>query len=62
MKRNIGSIDRAIRIVAGLFILSLLFWGPKSYWALLGIAPLASALIGVCPPYALLGVSTRKIK
>jgi hypothetical protein len=60
MKRNIGAVDRTIRIVVGLFILSLIFWGPKSLWGLLGLIPLVTALVGWCPPYQLLGMTTRR--
>jgi hypothetical protein len=60
MTRNIGSVDRVIRVIVGLFILSLLFWGPKSLWGLLGLLPLITAAVGWCPPYSLLGISTCK--
>ena len=62
MTKNIGLVDRVLRIIIGLVVLSLIFWGPKSYWGLLGIIPLGTALIGWCPPYSLLGVSTCKRK
>jgi hypothetical protein len=55
---NIHPVERVLRGVAGLFILSLIVWGPRSYWGLLGILPLATALVGWCPPYSLLGIST----
>jgi len=61
MKKNVGAVERVIRIIAGIAILSLAFIGPKSPWAYLGIIPLATGLIGWCPPYALLGISTCKI-
>ena len=60
MKRNIGSVERIIRIIAGIAVISLAFVGPKSAWAYLGIIPLATGLIGWCPPYALFGFSTCK--
>ena len=60
MKMNIGSWERTFRIVAGLVILSLAFFGPRSPWAYLGIVPFLTGLIGWCPPYALFGVSTCK--
>ncbi len=60
MKRNIGSIERVVRIIAGLAILSLAFIGPQSPWAYLGIIPLLTGFIGWCPPYALFGISTCK--
>jgi hypothetical protein len=60
MKKNIGSTERIIRIVAGAAITSMAFFGPHSAWAFLGIIPLATGIIGWCPPYALLGFSTCK--
>jgi predicted metal-binding protein len=60
MKKNIGGVERAIRIVAGLGILSLAFIGPKTPWAYLGIVPLLTGLTGWCPPYAILGINTCK--
>ena len=60
MKKNIGSVERVIRVIAGIAILSLAFVGPRSPWAYLGIIPLVTGLVGWCPPYALLGISTCK--
>lgn len=62
MKKNMGSVDRVIRLIIGLFLISLIFWGPKSYWGLIGIIPLLTAFAGYCPPYAILGISTCKKK
>lgn len=58
MKANIGSVERIVRVVVGLGVLSLAFAGPRSAWAYLGLLPLATGLVGWCPPYALLGIST----
>jgi hypothetical protein len=58
MQANIGKIDRIIRIVAGLLLLSLIFIGPKTLWGLVGLVPLATAFINFCPAYKLLGVDT----
>ena len=60
MKKNVGVAERVIRVIAGIAILSLAFVGPKTPWAYLGIVPLATGLIGWCPPYRLLGFSTCK--
>ena len=60
MKKNIGDIERLIRVVTGLAIVSLFFVGPKTPWALLGIVPVVTGLVGWCPPYTLLGINTRK--
>ncbi len=58
MKSNIGRTERIVRIVVGIGILSLAFVGPRASWAYLGALPLLSGLVGWCPPYALLGIST----
>ena len=58
MTRNIGGLDRALRVIVGLVLLNLVFVGPKSLWGLIGLVPLATAAIGWCPPYALLRFST----
>ena len=55
---NEGTIDRAIRVVVGVIVLSLFVWGPRTPWALLGLVPLVTGLVGVCPLYSILGVST----
>jgi hypothetical protein len=60
MKKNIGAVERLLRIIAGMGIFSLAFVGPHSPWAYLGIIPLATGLIGWCPAYALFGFSTCK--
>ena len=46
MKTNIHPIERKIRVVAGLVIASLAFWGPANLWFLLGLIPVATGLIG----------------
>ena len=58
MKQNVGSIDRAIRAIVGIGLISLVFVGPQSVWGWIGVVPLATAIIGWCPPYALLGINT----
>jgi hypothetical protein len=58
MSRNAGTLDRALRIGAGLVLLSLVFVGPKSTFGLFGLIPLVTGLIGYCPLYGLLGVRT----
>ncbi len=62
MTKNIGTIDRSIRAVVGLALIALVFVGPQTMWGWVGIVPLATALIGWCPPYALLGFSTCATK
>ena len=62
MKVNEGSIDRVVRIVAGLVLISLVFIGPQSPWGWVGVIPLATGLIGWCPAYTLFGIDTCKMK
>lgn len=57
---NIGTLDRAVRILAGVALLSLIFVGPRSLWGLVGLVPLLTGLIRWCPAYSLLGFATRK--
>ena len=58
MTSNVGSIDRVLRIIVGIGLLSLVFVGPKTLWGLIGVVPLLTALIGWCPAYVPLGLST----
>ena len=60
MKQNIHNIERIIRVLLGIIILSLVFIGPKSWWGLIGILPILTGLSGWCPPYQLLRISTCK--
>ncbi|MEZ5459677.1 MAG: DUF2892 domain-containing protein [Steroidobacteraceae bacterium] len=64
MKANVGGIDRVLRIVAGLALLSMVFVlpEPNRWWGLVGIVPLATALLRFCPLYALIGVNTCPAK
>ena len=62
MTKNIGTIDRAIRVIVGLVLIALVFVGPQTPWGWLGIIPLGTALIGWCPPYAMFGINTGASK
>ena len=58
MKKNVGGIDRTLRIVLGLVLIGLAASGTEGWWGYLGVVPLLTGLIGWCPPYALLGWNT----
>lgn len=58
MKQNIHPVERLARVIVGAILMSLAFWGPANPWFLLGAIPLLTGLVGWCPPYALLGIST----
>jgi hypothetical protein len=62
MKTNVGGADKALRIIAGLAVLSLFFIlkGDARWWALVGIVPLLTGITGYCPAYLPFGMSTGK--
>jgi hypothetical protein len=62
MKKNVGGIDRTLRIVLGLVLIGLAASGAVGWWGYLGVVPLLTGLIGWCPPYALLGWNTCSMK
>jgi hypothetical protein len=62
MYQNEGSIDRVARVLLGSLLLSLFFFGPHTWLGLLGIVPLLTGVVGFCPLYRVLGVSTRTTK
>ena len=62
MKSNVGSIDRIVRIAIGLVLIGLAASGTVGLWGLIGVMPLATGLVGWCPPYALFGWNTCAMK
>jgi uncharacterized membrane protein YccC len=58
MTANVGSLDRTLRILVGLGLISLVFVGPHTPWGWIGLVPLASGLFRFCPAYTLLGIKT----
>jgi hypothetical protein len=60
MQTNVGGIDRALRIIVGLGLLSMLVFvqGDAKWWGLIGAVPLFTALMRWCPAYTLLGIKT----
>ena len=62
MTRNVGSIDRIVRIVVGFGLISLAFWGPQTPWGWIGVVPLLTAALGFCPIYTMLGFSSCPMK
>ncbi len=56
---NIGNKERGLRIIVGLGLASLAFWGPENLWFLIGLVPFLTGVIGWCPPYQLLGINTK---
>ena len=57
---NEGTLDRVIRVVAGLVLLSLVFVGPRSAYGWIGIVPLLTGMVGFCPLYRLFRIRTLR--
>ena len=60
--KNEGTIDRALRVLLGLGLLSLVFVGPQTAWGWIGVVPLVTGLIGSCPVYSIFGINTCSVK
>ena len=57
---NEGNVDRGLRVLVGLALLSLTIVGPKTPWGYLGLIPLVTGVVGICPLYTLLGIRTNR--
>ena len=62
MTKNVGGIDRVLRIVLGLVLIVLAATGTVGLWGYIGVAPLLTGLMGWCPPYAILGFNPCSTK
>lgn len=60
--QNEATVERVIRVVAGVVLLSLVFVGPQTLFGLVGLVPLVTGLMGSCPIYTLFGFSTCPMK
>ncbi len=58
LQPNIGTADRIARLLLGVVLLSLTVVGPQSLWGLIGVIPLLTGLVRMCPLYALIGLKT----
>jgi hypothetical protein len=58
MVKNVGTVDKALRVIVGLALIALVFVGPKTPWGWIGIVPLLTAALSWCPLYAVLGIRT----
>ena len=60
--KNEGTVDRVLRIVVGLVLISLVFVGPQTAWGWIGVLPLVTGAIGSCPAYSVFGINTCGVK
>mgnify|MGYP000214483612 CR=1 FL=1 len=58
MTKNVGGIDRILRIVLGLVLIGLTVSGTIGVWGWVGVVPLATGALGWCPLYTLLGINS----
>lgn len=58
--KNVGTLDRLVRIVLGIVLLALVFVGPETRWGWLGLVPLLTGLVGWCPLYRVLGIGADR--
>jgi hypothetical protein len=62
MKINEGTIDRALRVIAGLVLIGLAATGTVGVWGWIGVLPLVTGIVGFCPAYAIFGMNTCPMK
>jgi hypothetical protein len=62
LKANEGTIDRAVRIIAGLALIGLTVTGTIGAWGWIGVMPLVTGIIGICPAYSIFGMNTCPMK
>ena len=62
MTKNVGGVDRTLRIVVGLALIAAAATGAIGVWGYIGVVALGTGLLGWCPPYAILGFNTCKTK
>jgi len=56
--KNEHTVERVLRVLVGIGLLGLVFFGPKTAWGWIGVLPLVTGLVGSCPAYTLFGIST----
>ncbi|MHB1104452.1 MAG: YgaP family membrane protein [Devosia sp.] len=64
-KKNVGTIDRIVRVIIGLAAIGLFFYLPDAawrWWLLIGVVPLVTGAVGTCPIYSVLGLSTCPVR
>lgn len=62
MTRNEGTIDRVARVALGVVLLVLAMRGLYTPWTWIGVVPLLTGLLGMCPLYSVLGINTCKVR
>jgi hypothetical protein len=58
MDRNVALWDRVLRVIVGVALLALAVVGPRTAWGLLGVIPMITGAMGVCPLYRAFGITS----
>ena len=59
--KNVGAVDRIIRIIIGGVLIALVYVGPRTPWGWIGIVPLVTAIVSWCPLYRVFGLRTCEV-
>jgi hypothetical protein len=62
MDKNVGNVDRLLRVVVGIALIAMVFVGPQTPWGWIGLIPLATAAMSWCPLYTVLGIKTCAVE
>jgi hypothetical protein len=62
MSKNEGNLDRAVRVIAGMALITLAATGTIGAWGWIGIVPVLTGAMGFCPLYTALGINTCPMK
>ena len=60
--KNVGNLERPLRVIVGLILISLVFVGPQTVWGWVGLIPLFTGAFGFCPLYKIFGFNTCPVK
>jgi hypothetical protein len=60
--KNVGGIDKILRIIMGLVLIALVFVGPQTLWGWIGLVPLLTGFVGFCPIYKIFGLNSCPLK
>ena len=58
MEKNVGGLDKLVRVIVGIALIAMVFVGPKTAWGWIGVVPLATAALSWCPLYTVIGLKT----
>ena len=58
MGKNVGTVDRILRIIVGALLIAYAIYEPDAWWGWIGVVPIVTALVGWCPAYRLVGLRT----